>query len=261
MSWSRSSPSQPGHVHARALKKRLDAVLRPWSLTLGYSGDRFSDSRTPWSEQAVSLSRQTTVGSVIGRVSRARRFGLSDRLFEIEAYPTLRPGTNAYVSFGVAEDDTLFPNYRMATDLYQSLGHGYEASVGFRRLGFTTTTDIYVATLTKYVGNWMLTAKAFTVPDFEGPEDSISYHGVARRYVRGDGESFVGVGYSRGYSREELADRAELLQLGADTFRANTEILIGRFIVAASGSTSRQERAGRSTLWQHSLGASLTVQF
>lgn len=252
---------QSGHVHARALKKRLDAQLRPWALTAGYSGDRFSDQRTPWSEYAVSISRYTSVGSVIGRVSQAARFGLSDTFYEVEAYPTLRPGTNAYVSFGMAKDDTLFPNYRAAADLYQSLGHGYEASIGMRRLGFTSTTDIYVGTLTKYLGNWMLTGKAFSVPDFEGPEDSISYHAVARRYVRGDGESFWGVGYSRGYSREELADRAELQQLDADTFRANTEILVGRFIVAATGSSSRQERAGRSTLWQHSFGASLTVQF
>jgi YaiO family outer membrane protein len=252
---------QPGHVNARALKQRLDGALRPWSVTAGFSGDRFSDARTPWSEYAVSLNRQTPVGTVIGRVSQAGRFGLSDRLFEIEAYPTLRPGTNAYVAIGFAQDDTLFPNYRAAADLYQSLGRGFEASIGMRRLGFSTATDIYVGSLTKYVGNWMLTAKAFSVPDFEGPEDSLSYHGVARRYVRGDGESFWGVGYSRGYSREELGDRAELLQLGADTLRANTEILIGRYVVAATGSTSRQERAGRSTLWQHSFGASLTVQF
>lgn len=252
---------QPGHVQARALKRRLDAALRPWGLTGGYAGDRFSDQRTPWSEYAVSLSRYTPVGSVIGRVTRAARFGLSDTLYEVDAYPTLRPGTNAFVSFGLAKDENLFPGYRAAADLYQSLGHGFEASVGMRRLGFTSTTDIYVGTLTKYLGNWMLTGKAFSVPDFDGPEDSISYHAVARRYVRGDGESFWGVGYSRGYSREELADRAELQQLDADTFRANAEILIGRYIVAATGSSSRQERAGRSTLWQHSLGASLTVQF
>jgi len=252
---------QPGHVHARALKKRLDAALRPWGLTAGYGGDRFSDQRTPWSEYAVSLSRFTPVGSVIGRVTRAARFGLSDTLYEVDAYPTIRPGTNAFVSFGLAKDENLFPGYRAAADVYQTLGRGYEVSVGMRRLGFTSTTDIYVGTLTKYVGNWMVTAKAFSVPDFDGPEDSISYHAVARRYVRGDGESFWGVGYSRGYSREELVDRAELQQLDADTFRANADIFIGRYVVSATGSSSRQERAGRSTLWQHSFGASFTVQF
>lgn len=253
---------QPGHVQARAFKTRLDSKLRPWSLTVGYAGDRFSDDRTPWAEYQASLNRQTPVGSVIGRVSRAERFGLNDRMYEVEFYPTLRPGTYGFASFGMSSDETLYPQYRVAADLYQSLGKGVEASLGFRRLGFTAATDIYVGTLTKYVGNWMLTAKAFSVPDFEGPQDSISYHAVVRRYVRGDGESFVGVGYSRGYSREELGDRAELQQLDADTYRANAELLFGgRYILAATASTSRQERAVRSTLWQHSFGASVTVLF
>jgi YaiO family outer membrane protein len=252
---------QPGHVQARNLKNRLDTQLRPWTLTMGYGGDRFSDGRTPWNEYSTGLSRQTPVGSVIARVSQAERFGFSDRLFEVDFYPSIRPGTYGFVSYGRSQDDTLFPNYRMAADLYQSLGRGYEASVGFRRLGFSATTDIYVGTLTKYKGNWMVTGKVFSVPDFEGAEDSVSFHGVVRRYIRGDGESFLTAGYSRGSSREELSDSAELRQLDADTFRAGAEILFGRATVAVSGSTSRQERARFGTLWQHSFGASLSVYF
>ena len=252
---------QPGHVQARALRTRLDARLRPWSVTVGYGGDRFSDGREPWGEYQASLNRQTPVGSVIGRVSRAERFGLSDQMVELEFYPSIRPGTYGFASFGMSQDDTLYPNYRVAADIYQSIGHGMEASVGMRRLGFSSTTDIYVGTLTKYVGNWMLTGKAFAIPDFEGPEDSISYHAVVRRYVKGDGESFLGAGYSRGYSREEVGDVAELALLNADTFRANAEIRVGRFVVSGTASTSRQERANRATLWQHSFGASLSVDF
>lgn len=252
---------QPGHVQARNLKNRLDTQLRPWTLTMGYGGDRFSDQRTPWNEYSTSLTRQTPVGSVIARVSQAERFGFSDRLFEVDFYPSIRPGTYGFVSYGRSQDDALFPNYRMAADLYQSLGRGYEASVGFRRLAFSATTDIYVGTLTKYKGNWMITGKVFSVPDFEGAEDSVSYHGVVRRYIRGDGESYLTAGYSRGSSREELSDSAELRQLDADTFRAGAEILFGRATVAVSGSTSRQQRARFGTLWQHSFGASLSVYF
>jgi YaiO family outer membrane protein len=228
---------------------------------MGYGGDRFSDGATPWAESYVSLNRRTPAGTVIGRVTHASRFGYGDRLVEVEMYPSFRPGTYGFVSFGMAQDETLFPNYRAAADLYQSLGRGYEVSAGIRRLGFASATDIYLATLTKYVGNWMITGKVFSVPDREGPEDSISYHGVVRRYVRGDGVSFVGAGYSRGFSREELSDRAELQQLDADTYRANVDLLVGRAVVSAAGSTSRQERARRGPLWQHSFAASVTVQF
>lgn len=252
---------QPGHVQGRSLKDRLDARLRPWEVTMGVGGDRFSDGTTPWSESYVSVNRRTAVGTVIGRMSRAERFGYSDRLVEVEAYPKFRPGTYGFVSFGMSQDDTLYPNWRMAADLYQSLGRGFEGSIGMRRLSFSSPTDIYIATGTKYLGNWMLTAKVVSVPDIGGDEDSMSYHGVVRRYIRGDGISFVGAGYSRGFSREEVADRAELQQLGADTYRANVDLLFGRITLSASGSTSRQERVRRGTLWQHSFGTSVSVQF
>ena len=252
----------PGHPQARALKNRIDASLRPWSVTMGYGGDRFSDQRTPWAEYAVSISRQTTAGSVIARASKVERFGLSDQLFEVEMYPTFQPGTYGFVSIGFAKHDSLYPNYRVATDLYQSVGRGFEVSAGFRRLAFTTTTEIYVGSLTKYTGSWMLTGKTMFVPDHQGPEDSVSFHGLVRRYVGSSGESYVGFGYSHGYSRDELEDRAELLGLGADTLRAGAELLVHpRLLAAVSASTSRQERAERSTLWQHALAASLTLYF
>ena len=47
---------QPGHVQARTLKTRLDTQLRPWMLTMGYGGDRFSDQRTPWNEYSTARS-------------------------------------------------------------------------------------------------------------------------------------------------------------------------------------------------------------
>jgi YaiO family outer membrane protein len=251
----------PGHVQARSLKNRLDTELRPWTLTMGYGDDRFSDGRIPWHELSTSLTRQTPVGSVIGRVSRASRFGFSDRLYEVDFYPSFRPGTYGFVSYGRAQDDALFPNYRVAADIFQSLGNGFEGSLGMRRLAFSSTTDIYLGSLTRYVGNWMLTAKVFTVPDYDGPEDSVSVHALVRRYIKGDGESFLTAGYSRGASREELSDSAELQQLDADTVRAGAEVLFGRTVVAVTGSTSRQERVRGGTLWQHSFGASLSVFF
>ena len=252
----------PGHPQARALKNRLDSDLRPWSLTVGYGADRFSDDRIPWGEYSVSLRRQTPVGSVIGRASQVERFGLQDRLYEIEMYPSFRPGTYGFISFGFAKDDTLYPDHRIATDIYQSIGGGWELNAGFRRLAFSTITDIYVGSLTKYTGSWMLTGKTMYVPDRRGPEDSVSFHGLARRYIGGSGESFLGFGYSHGYSRDELADRAELLVLDADTLRASAELLVHpRWLLAFSGSTSRQERAQRQSLWQHSFGASATVYF
>ena len=85
-------------------------------------------------------------------------------------YPELPARHLRLRSFGFAKDDVLYPDYRVAADLYQSVGRGFEVSAGFRRLAFTTMTDIYVGTLTKYIGSWMLTGKTMYVPDRQGPK-------------------------------------------------------------------------------------------
>ena len=179
----------PGHPQARSFRNRLDARLRPWSLTMGYGGDRFSDDRTPWAEYAVSITRQTPVGSVIARASHVERFGLSDQPVRIRDVSDVPPGHLCLRRHRRGPGRPALSDYRVATDLYQSIGRGFEVSAGFRRLAFTTTTDIYQAALTKYVGSWMLTGKGMYVPDFEGPEDSISFQGQVRRYLGGSAQS------------------------------------------------------------------------
>ena len=126
----------PGHPQARSMKNRLDASLRPWSLTMSYGVDRFSDDRTPWDEYTVSINRQTPVGSVIvpGQPRRALR-ACPTGCSKWRCIPASGPAPTASSASGSRQDDVLYPNYRVATDLYQSLGGGFEASAGFRRLG------------------------------------------------------------------------------------------------------------------------------
>jgi YaiO family outer membrane protein len=251
----------PGNRHARDVRDQLDAASRPWLAGVSYANDSFSDGRDVWHEVAASLTRLTPRGSVILRASEARRFGLDDRLGEVEFYPRIRPGTYAFLGVGAAPDSTLYPSYRVAFDLYQAVGAGFEVSGGFRRLGFDAATNIYVGTVSKYIGNWMLTGKVFHVPS-EGQLDSTSYHGGFRRYVRGDGVSYVGLTYSHGFSREEIRNLADLTTLDSDTVRTEFDQQIARrFRVFATAGTSRQERQSGRGLWQTSISGGFTVPF
>ena len=91
----------------------------------------------------------------------------------------------------------------------------------------------------------MVTGKVFYVPA-PGPLDSTSYHGGFRRYVRGDGVSYVGLTYSHGFSREEIRNLADLTTLDSDTLRAEIDQqFAGRLRVFATGGTSRQDRQNR----------------
>jgi YaiO family outer membrane protein len=250
---------EPGHVQARALGERLDAELRPWHAQVAHTVDWFDDGREPWAETTVSVGRITPIGTVLTRVSQADRFGMSDTQVELEAYPRIRPGTYTYVNVGSSVDQALYPQNRVGLELYQSLGRGFEASGGWRRLHFSGTTNIYVGTLTKYAGNWMLTGRAYFVPNDR--QDSTSYYGSARRYFGADGTSFWGVTYGHGFSREEIRNASDLFLADADTVRAEFDARFGRRLRgAATGSTSRQERV-IGPLRQHTFSASFRVEF
>lgn len=250
----------PGNQYARDVRDRLDAASRPWWAGVSYSNDTFNGDREPWHEYSASLTRLTPRGSVIVRASEARRFGYDDRLIEVDFYPKFRPGTYAFVSVGGAPDSTLYPSHRVAFDLYQAVGGGFEVSGGFRRLAFSTTTSIYVGTMSKYLGNWMLTGKVFHVPG-EGRLDSTSYHGGFRRYIRGDGASYLGLTYSHGSSREEIRNVADLATLDSDTIRVEVDQQFARRLrLFATGGTSRQERQF-GTLWQTSVTGGFQVLF
>ena len=252
--------ADPGNVTARTVRDRLEAAARHWWATTQYSVDLFDDGTDPWQEFALYLTRRTPVGSLILRGNHATRFAQDDQLIEAEFYPSFRPGTYAYLGAGVSTEHDLYPDYRLAFDLYQSLGRGFEVSGGARYLAFEEGIEIYVGTLSKYLGNWMLTGKVYHVPA-EGDLDSTSYHGGFRRYFGGDGTSYVGVTYSHGFSREIRA-AVDLTTLNSDTVRGEFDVLSGqRLRIFGTAATSRGERENRPVLWQTTLTAGVSVQF
>lgn len=250
----------PGHPQAKLVRQRLDARSRPWTAQSWYAVDTFNDGTTPWHETGVSLGRETPMGSVIVRGTNASRFGYTDQLVEVEAYPTFRAGTYAYVGVGGGTKRDLYPTYRAAFDLYQSLGRGLEVSGGYRRLVFAEPVSIYAATLTQYVGQWSVTGKTYFVPSAVG--DSWSFHAESRRYVGSTGRSYVGLTISQGFSREEPRGVGDVIALQSNTFRGQADLeLTQRMRLLITTSASRQERAVRGTLWQTTVSAGAAYRF
>ena len=255
--------SQPGDPTARAVRDRIEAANRPWSAGFTFGLDTFDDGTDPWQEAAASLTRRTAVGSLIMRWSHAERFGFRDDFFDTEFYPRFRPGTYALAGFGVAPKSapSLYPRYRVAFDLYQSLGRGFEASGGARYMDFAQLTQIYVGTLTKYVGNWMWTGKLYYVPG-EGDLRSNTYVGGFRRFFGGDGTSYLGLDYSHGFGRAEVRSIQDLATFNSDTARGEFDVLLGsRTRLTGSAGLSHQERPNRSPVWQTTITAGLAVRF
>jgi YaiO family outer membrane protein len=250
-----------GNVTARAMRERLEAASRPWWVKTDYTLDTFSDGSSPWQESTVTLTRATPIGSAIGRVSFAHRLGENDQLVEAEYYPRFRTGTYAYLEVGVSPNHTLYPKTRYSFDVYQSLGHGFEVSGGARFLNFSTLTQIYVGTLTKYVGNWMVTGKVFQV-SAPGGLSSNSFWGVARRYYGQDGTSYVGVSYGNGLSHTEIYSSTDLLLIHANTVRGEFDHEVGtRFRVSGSAAASHQHHENLTPFWQTTINGGFAVRF
>ncbi len=248
-------------TQGRARALRAMGVALPWTMSAAHTHDSFSDSRQAWRETQMSLKRDTPVGAAVATVIRAERLGLKDTQYEVDLYPKFRPGTYAYVSVGVAPDKLLFPHIRTGADLYQSVGNGFEISAGFRRLEFSTPTMIYVGAVNKYVGNWLLTGRIYYVPNRTAPS-SKSYNGSFRRYFGGDGTSYIGGRYSRGFAREEIVSINDFEVLSSDTVAGDADIAIARrWRLTLQASSSRQDRMSNPSLRQNTLAGGLSFLF
>ncbi|HLK47573.1 MAG TPA: YaiO family outer membrane beta-barrel protein [Bryobacteraceae bacterium] len=230
----------PGNQKAAAMKVDLGDSLRKFSASFDHSTEWFSDGRTPWQETQVQLSRDTEFGSVIARFDRANRFGLTSQMVEIDAYPHIRRGTYAYLNVGYSPDANLYPQTRLAADLYQSLGHGFEASGGFRQLHFGGNIHIYTASITKYYGDWMFTGRTFLTPDDVGTSRSGQF--LVRRYL-GSATDYVSFRVGYGSAPAEVTSVTDIEILNSQSFAAEINHAIGRrFMVLGHFGYSYEDR-------------------
>lgn len=250
----------PGHPQARLVRQRLAASDRPWTVGVALVADTFSDDRDAWHEEGLTVTRQTPAGALIARASRARRFGSSDEQFEIEFYPVFRPGTYALVAAGASPDHALYPSTRLALEIYQAIGRGFEASAGYRRLAFDASVHVYGGSLSKYAGSWLTTVRVTQI-DARGADGGASVQVQTRRYFGADGTSFAGVGYFRGLNRDEIRGEGDVVTEDTDTVRAELSTAVSsRMRLLLDARTSRVSR-GFGTLWQHTAGAGAAFRF
>ena len=182
---------------------------------------------------------------MIARVNHAHRFGRNDQQFEIEFYPSIRPGTYGFVSIGVAPDHTLYPKRRLAVDLYQSVGARVRG-VGWLPKAGVHRRDVDLCRHGHEVRRQL-----------DADREGLSRAGarlarldvrpcVVRRYFGSDGSSYVGAGYSQGLSREEIRGIGDLVALDSQTVRGQMDTVItARLRLQVEASTSRQERTER----------------
>jgi YaiO family outer membrane protein len=196
------------NTEARVLAARLynNAALNKVGISYDYFyfDKQFAD---PWHLVSLDYSRLTKMGSIIGRINYANRFGKNGVQYEVDAYPHISKTFYAYANFGYSENVGVFPQWRAGFSLYANLPRSFELELGSRFLYFSSPTNILTGYLGKYYKNYLLGIKAYITP----VDNSVSqsYSALARYYF-GGADDFVGLSIGTGIYPDERALQQQL---------------------------------------------------
>lgn len=187
----------------RLLEKVRMELLKN-KITLNYTYDYFNNAafnKDPWQLVYFQYARKTSLGSLIGRVNYANRFGKNALQLEVDAYPKISENDYLYLNYGYS-GATIFPGNRGGFEWNRSFPKAFEGSLGGRILHFqgSKRVIIYTGSLGKYVGNYWFSLRPFVTPGSDGT--SVSTYLLVRRYFS-DPENYIGLRMGLGSSPDE----------------------------------------------------------
>lgn len=214
--------AEPADTAPSPVQSDEAAAINRASVEYGYV--HLSGGADPWHLVTGELSRRARTGTLVGRVNFAERFGKTGVQVEADAYPRISERLYGYVNAGYSGAE-IFPAWRYGAELYGSLRGGFEASAGFRRLEFDEVdVTLFTGSVSRYVGNWYLSARPFVTAD--GDESVLSGALLARRYYDRE-RSFATFTVGAGTTPSESP-------ILADVQRANT-VRVGGYGTTALG--------------------------
>ena len=253
----------PSNPDIRSLRRRIETGRLRYTLTLAGSHDRFDQIFDPWTQTRIQLSRQTPVGSVIGRVTYASRFGTTGVQPQIDWYPSIADGVYAYLNVGVSES-TLYPSLRLGAEPYVGLPRSFEGSGGVRYLNFSgSDVLIFTGSLTKYYGNWMFTVRTYLTPSEVGVSNSYSLR--ARRYLGGS-RHYLQLQTGFGFSPEERRFQTEpgnvvLLRSQSASLSYNRPLAYNLLVFGGVSLTREERQIVDGALYITTVNAGVSYRF
>jgi YaiO family outer membrane protein len=256
----------PDHEKSKSYKANLINELSRNVIGIRASVDIYSEVYDPMQYYLLKYVRQTKYGSIHGKFNLSQRFDSYGAQFEVDMYPRIVKGLYAYLNFGVS-NSFLYPDIRYGAELYKSLPGSFEASIGFRALKYSTTTNIYTGSIGWYTGNSYLSFRAYVTP---GEPNASKSGAINYRKYRSDANNYlsvtVGIGFSPEIYRFEFDGNedtivnlnSQKLNLGYYFTSANNKNTYG-----IQGGLSHQEISfdPGSYLWIYSISLSWDIKF
>lgn len=147
-------------------KTNIDRVGAYYNLT---TIDR--DGVGPWHLASADYMRQRAWGSLIGRVSYAKRLSsnlvmASGLQFEVESYLFAKKNSYQYIDVAYSKDSA-FPEWRLGYSYFQNFKKGWEADLGVRYIKMQDNSDLTTLNLGigKYLGSYWLNLRSFIQKD------------------------------------------------------------------------------------------------
>ncbi len=248
----------PGNRDASRLRESLREAPK-WQASVQQYQDWYTDSIGNRTETQVSLKRDTPGGSVIGRFSSAESFGLTGRLIETDLYQSLHKGTYVYLNLGYSPDAKVYPRYRVGSDFFQSLTHGFEGTAGYRRLGFPGAVNVYTTALSKYYRSWLFTGRGYFTPDVTGTSQSFQ---LTARYYLPDSVSYLQARFGHGSSATEIRSVVDVGVLDSNSSALALNRLLGRhWGINGEFGFAREDRPGRPSANHYTMNAGALFRF
>ncbi len=252
---------EPDNKTAKEMRRRLTETESKWETDIQESYDWFSDGRSGLHETSLYLKGRSPWGTLLGTFSRADQYSLTSYQTQLDYYPHFRSGTYADLNVGYSADGNLYPSYRLGADLFQSVGHGFEVSGGYRHLGFSSGVNIYTFAIAKYYSDWLFTTRGFLTPGAPGPSGTAVFS--ARRFFASEGlHNYVEFRYSRGASPALAQTVQDIVVLNSSRVSVDLDkSLHGRWGAQFSGGVSQEQRAVLQHLRRYSFSGGLYYRF
>jgi YaiO family outer membrane protein len=219
--------------------KNLDRLTMVNAVGGTYDYDTFLGEIDPWHTWAVyGRTRTKVTGALVARVTQSVRYDDFGTLFELDAYPSIGKNGYAYLNLG-GSGASFFPSLRFGASYYHNLNKAWEVEAGYRYLGFSEVTNIFTASVGKYVGSWWFNYKLNVIPN--GKQGTSTSSQVTARYYFNTADDYFSLQLGTGVSPdEETRDQSQLL----NSYRARLgyqQLFAQRFLISGYTGYSRDE--------------------
>jgi YaiO family outer membrane protein len=153
-----------------------------------------------WRVASLEYKRKLGMGTVLGRVNSASRFGKQGWQGEVEAYPVISKKVYAYTGVSYASTVPVFANWRAGTSLYMNVAKSWEAEAGFRYLYFDQSIWMGAVGVSRYAGAWLLNARSFF--SVQSPAENQSFFLKIQRFLKNE-KDYVWLQAGSGVSPDE----------------------------------------------------------